>query len=307
MGYERKHKTTEWVMDDRLMKRKKEKGFMYVLPVIIVVLFILCYPLIYNLYLSFHKSSPYSMDLVFVGLKNYFSLMRDPQFLKVFKNTLVWTFGSVFFQILLGLASAILLQKITYGKRIFQILIMLPWIIPGISAAASWKWLYHPDFGIINYLASLLGYNPILWLGDPNLALFSVIVVNIWKMYPFAMLIIMARLQAIPSSIFEAAKIDGGTPLQIFLRITLPLIRGILSILTLLLIIWAFNGFTFIYAMTKGGPAGSSEILGLKVYRDALENMMFGKAAAEAIFLFVMILAFSIIYLRYTYDWEESG
>ncbi|MDK2895883.1 MAG: arabinogalactan oligomer / maltooligosaccharide transport system permease protein [Candidatus Atribacteria bacterium] len=287
-------------------KRRREQGFLYVLPVLVIVFFILVFPLIYNVYLSFHQSDLYSIDLSFVGLRNYYDLVRDSGFLNAFQNTLIWTFWSVFFQVLLGLVAAILLQRISYGKRIFQILIMLPWIVPGIAAAASWRWLYHPDFGIINYLMSLLGYDPVIWLGDPNLALPAVIVVNIWKMYPFAMLIVLARLQAIPSSIYEAAEIDGGNSLQIFLRITLPMIRGVLSILTLLLTIWSFNAFTFIYAMTGGGPARSSEILGLRIYRDALENMLFGKAAAEAIFLFIIILAFSVVYLHYTYDWEEG-
>lgn len=289
------------------MKWKFSPGLKYVLPVLIVVSFVILFPLIYNIYLSFQQSSIYSTDLTYVGFKNYLKLLSDKEFINAFKNTVIWTAGSVFFQMFFGLVAAILLWRINYGKLLFQVLIMLPWIVPGIAAAASWKWLYHPDFGIINFLMSLLNHEPISWLGNPKLALTAVIIVNVWKMYPFAMLMILARMQAIPSTIYEAARIDGGNFFQIFFRITLPMLRNILSILILLLTIWSFNGFTFIRVMTRGGPAGSSEILGLKIYRDTLENMMFGKAASEAVILFIMMLVFSIIYLRYTYDWEENN
>ena len=289
------------------MKWGYEKGIIYILPVLLIIAFIVLFPLFYNIYLSFHQSSIYSPDLNFVGLNNYIKLFNDQSFIAGFKNTIVWTIGSVFFQILLGLIAALLLWRINYGKRVIQTIIMLPWIVPGIAAAASWRWLYHPDFGLINYIFSLFGFKSILWLGDPDLALAAVIVVNVWKMYPFVALMIMARLQAIPKSVYEAAHLDGGNFWQIFFYITLPMIRSILSVLTLLLSIWAFNSFTFIYAMTGGGPARSSEIIGLKIYRDALKNMMFGQAAAEALVLFAMMLIFSIVYLYYTYNWREES
>jgi multiple sugar transport system permease protein len=219
-------------------------------------------------------------------------------------NTFIWTFFSVFFQVLLGLVAALLLQQITYGQRLFQVLIMLPWIIPGIAGALVWRWLYHSDFGVISYFTQMLGFT-FSWTGDPKFSLPAVIIVNVWKMYPFAMIMIQAGLKAIPKNLFEAARLDGAGGFRVFYSITLPQLQAVLSVLTLLLIIWAFNSFTFIYQITAGGPARSSEILGLKIYHDALRNMMFGRAAAQAIVLFIMMFIFSVVYMKITYKKEN--
>lgn len=288
-----------------MSKRRYSQGVLFVLPVITVMIVIIAFPLLYNIYLSFHQSSIYTAVLKYVGMKNFVSLISDDLFIGALKNTIIWAFGSVFFQVTLGFAAALVVQNIYAGKRIFQALILIPWIMPGIAAAAIWKWMYHPDFGALTYLVAMIGFTDRLWLGDPQLALYSVMVVNIWKMYPFAMLMLFAGLRAIPKSLYEAAVIDGANSYHTFMNITLPMMRNVLAILTLLLIIWAFNSFTFIFAMTHGGPGSSSEILGLRIYKDALKNMMFGKAAAEALILFVMMLVFSVVYLPLIYRQEK--
>lgn len=286
--------------------KKRNKGIYYVLPVLIVSGLLILFPLAYNVYISFTSSNIYSLEYTFVGLQNYKRLLGDERFINALKNTIVWSFSSVLFQVVLGLIAAIVINSVTKGQRIIQALIMVPWIIPGIAAASSWRWLYHPDFGFINYFIRSFGGKPVLWLGNPNLALPSVILVNIWKMYPFAALMLTAGLQSIPISIYEAAKIDGAGRASAFFRITLPMMRPILSVLSLLLTIWAFNAFDFIYTMTEGGPARSSEILGVRIYKDAMKSQMFGRAAAQAMTLFVLMLIFSIFYLKLTYKRSDE-
>jgi multiple sugar transport system permease protein len=203
-------------------------------------------------------------------------------------------------QVILGTAAGIALNQRFRGRGAVRALVLIPWIVPGIVAATTWAWMFHSEFGIINYGLSEAGLisGPVGWLTDPNLVLPALIAVNVWKMFPFVAVMVLAGLQAIPESLYEAARVDGASFLEEVRYITLPQLRPILASITLLLLIWGLNGITIIYAMTKGGPANRSLITPIQIYKQGFEFFRFGEAAALSVLFFVVVLVFVAIYIR---------
>jgi multiple sugar transport system permease protein len=200
----------------------------------------------------------------------------------------------------LGLLAALLLNERFAGRSLVRSAILIPWIIPGIVAAVTWKWLYHPNFGMVNHLLTGLGLTPTYtnWLADLRWALPAVLLVNIWKSFPFAMMMLLAGLQSAPADLYEAARVDGATAPQRLIYLTLPLLRPVLLVVALLLTIWNLSTFTYIYVLTGGGPVRQTEVLGVYIYAMAFQNFKFGQAAAAAVILFIIATLLSVAYLR---------
>jgi multiple sugar transport system permease protein len=200
----------------------------------------------------------------------------------------------------IGTAAGIALNQKFRGRGAARALILIPWIVPGIVAATTWAWMFHSEFGIVNYglLEAGLVDGPVGWLTDPNLVMPALIAVNVWKMFPFVAVMVLAGLQAIPESLYEAARVDGATFVEEIRYITLPQLRPILASITLLLLIWGLNGITIIYAMTKGGPANRSLITPIQIYKQGFEFFRFGEAAALSVMFFCVVLVFVAAYIR---------
>lgn len=285
----------KWSLTDRI-------GYAYTAPALAVVALLMAFPLLYTFMLSFQKNDVFANETKFVGLRQFARLFEDPVFVLAIRNTVVWTAACVAFQFLLGLLAAVAInQEFVKGKTVIRLLIMVPWVLPGIVGVQTWKWSYHPDFGIINHALKSLGIisHDITWTSGSSTALLSAIIVNVWKMFPFVMLMLEAALQSVPKELKEAAYVDGARPLRIFFAVTMPHIMMTSLTVILLLTIWTFNAFTFIFALTAGGPAHKSEILSLYIYRQGFQNLNFGLASAASVVLFLLTMAFSLVYIRF--------
>lgn len=290
-----------------MLKSFKRSGVGYVLPAVLVVAVVMLYPLLYTLIMGFFNNTLFMESPVFCGIEQYQKIFGDSVFLGSIKSTLVWTFGSVFFQFTLGFLMALVLhQPFVKGKTILRILLMIPWVTPSIIGSAVWKWMYNADYGIINYIFSSIGIieKNQTWLSNPKIAMWAVIAVNTWKMFPFILLMIEAALQSVSKDLKEASLIDGANTLDIFKNVTWPSISATCYSTILLMIIWTLNAFTFIYALTEGGPAHKTEVMAMYIYKKAFTEYDFGLASAASAVLFVISMIVSLVYLYLTRDKE---
>lgn len=288
-----------------MVKNKKKffhnNGVLYILPALLVVAFVMLFPLLYNISLSFFEKTIYKPDWEFAGLDQYKMLLTDKGFLNALKNTVVWTFSSVLFQFTLGfLCALVLAQDRVRHRGILRCLIMLPWVLPAIIGSMVWKWMYHSDFGILNTILIQLGFieTALPWTGSKQLALLSAIIVNTWKMFPLVILYIEAALQSVPGTLRDAAVVDGANGVNVFKVVTWPHIAPTCKTVVLLLTIWTLNAFTFIFVLTGGGPGTSSQVLSMFIYKEAFQNFNFGVAATASSILFVIVAIFSTIYIK---------
>ncbi len=273
------------------------------LPVMSVVAFIVIYPTIGGIILSFRDYSIYSFGNVrWVGFDKYTEIFTDSTFLGVLKNTLIWIIGSVTFQFLLGFILALLMREPFKGRGIFTGFVFYPWAVSGFAIGLIWSWLLNGQFGIVNDLLLKLGMikSGINFLSSPNMAMFSVILVNIWYGIPFFAIMILAALQSIPNSLYEAASIDGAGYFTKLFKITIPYIRPTLVSTILLRIIWVMNFPDIIYGMTRGGPGGSTEILSVRMINTVFYESDYSKAAAYGVIMVSILLAYTVMYLRLT-------
>lgn len=292
-----------------MIKAIRRSGAGYVIPAVAIVAVVMLYPLIYTLIMGFFNNTLFMESPVFCGLSQYKKLFGDRVFMGSIKNTLVWTLGSVFFQFSLGFLMALLLhQSFVKGKTIIRILLMVPWVTPSIIGSAVWKWMYNADYGIINYIFHSLGIieKNQTWLSNPKVAMWAVIAVNTWKMFPFILLMIEAALQSVSKDLKEAAVIDGAGILDVFKNVTWPTIAATCYSTILLMIIWTLNAFTFIYALTEGGPAHKTEVMAMFIYKKAFTEYDFGIASAASTVLFLLSMVVAIVYLRLTRE-KEAG
>lgn len=284
-----------------MIKKIKRSGVWYVVPAFLVVALVMLYPLVYTLVMGFFQNTIYTPIPIFCGLDQYVKLFSDEVFRSSILHTLVWTFGSVFFQFILGFAMALLLhQPFVKGKTVLRILLMVPWVLPSIIGSSVWKWMYNADYGIINFILKDLGIIDVnqTWLSSPKTAMLSIIVVNVWKMFPFVMLMLEAALQGVSKDLKEAAVIDGANRSAIFRNVTWPAIAPQCYSVLLLMTVWTLNAFTFVYALTEGGPAHSTEVMAMYIYRKAFTDYDFGLASAASTVLFVLCMVVSFVYIR---------
>ena len=284
-----------------LVKKRARFAYFMILPSMVIITLLTLVPLLDGLIVSIQ-----SQDLArpnptrFVGLAHYSrALIEDEDFWSSLGRTLIWTVGSVVGAYCLALSLALLVNIDIQGRKFFRALFLLPWVVPEVSTALLWKWLYGDEFGILNFILKSLGMinSPVLWLADPALAMPSVIAVKIWKLYPVMFIVLLAALQNVPKELHEAATIDGANSRQRFWYITLPFIRGTSVIITLLASIWSFQNFDIIYLLTGGGPAGATKVLATLMYQKAFWGSEMGYAAAIGVLMLVVLLLISIVYL----------
>lgn len=284
-----------------MSKKSKFSGIGYVLPALFIIAFAMLGPLIYTIIQSLYKSTLYTPTWQFTGFSQYASLIMEDEFRQSIGHTLIWTVGSVTFQFLVGFAAAMFIhQKFLKGRTGLRILLMVPWVLPSIIGAIVWQWMYNSDFGIINYFLQSIGLvnSSVAWLSDPKVAMNAAIIVNVWKMFPYVMLMIEASLQTVPESIKEAAQIDGARPIRVFFTVTLPHIWGTCTTLILLLVIWTLNAFTFIFVLTGGGPNNATQTLPMYIQKMSFQNYDFGRASAAGTILFIITAFVSIVYMK---------
>jgi multiple sugar transport system permease protein len=273
-------------------------GPLFVLPAMAILVLVLVFPLGYVLVTSFQVNAPASG--LRLTLANYTRLLSDAQFGHALWNTVVFTLVSVIFHLLLGLAAAILVHRPVVARTFFRIALLVPWTVAPVVVGVAWKWMYNAQFGVINdaLLRTGLLSEGHAWLGDANFAMPAVILANVWRGFPFVMIVVLAGLQAIPNEQYEAAAVDGATTFQQFRHITLPNLRYILFVSGLLDTIWMFRHFDLVQVMTAGGPAGATDVLSTLIFRMSFEYLEFTYAAAMAVAMFAALFVLMMIYLR---------
>ncbi|HVW92771.1 MAG TPA: sugar ABC transporter permease [Devosia sp.] len=269
-------------------------GYFFILPAMIVLALLIAYPLVYTVYLSLTNSAGALTD------RNFINVMRPAATAISFVNLIYWVGASVVFEVVLGTAAAILLNQKFPGRGFVRSVTLIPWVVPSIVAATTWAWMFHTEFGIINYMLSGAGLvrQPVGWLTDIHLVMGVMVAINVWKLFPFVAVMVLAALQAIPDELYEAAKIDGANFWDETLYVTLPQVRTVLIAVTLLLVIWGLNSITLIYAITQGGPANATLITPILIFRLAFQSFQFNQAAALSVVFFAVTAVIVAIYMR---------
>lgn len=276
--------------------------YLYVLPALIVMLIVIAYPIYYTVELSFFNT-PANLqmkDKIFIGLDNYTRILSSSSFREVTVNTFIWTVASTFFSFVLGLCAALSLHREFIGRGMLRAVLLIPYVVSAVAASYVWKWLYHSDFGVIGALAVQFGLTdrPINFIDNIHTVLPSLIVVNVWKEFSFAMIMMMAGLQTVPEQLLRAAQVDGANAWQRFWHITFPHLKGVSMVTVLLLMVANFNSFIIPWIMTSGGPAGASDIWITQIYTIAFGRQRYGLASAYSVILFVVMMTLGYFYVR---------
>ncbi len=272
----------------------KYAPYLFILPAAIVLVVFFFIPFFQTFILSFMDYSKDIYSPAFVGFENYKILFNNPIFYKVLWNTFIYLFVAVPILAIIPLFLAILINQKIRGVTLYKILIYLPVIVSIVVAAIAFKWLY-ADQGILNYLVTMFKLEPVGWLTDPKFALYSVIIVTIWKGIGYYMIIYLAALMSVPKELYEACDIDGANFLTKHLTVTVPHIMPTIALVTTISAISAMKVFAEIYVMTKGGPLNSSKTIVYYIYERAFENLDLGFASAMAVVLLVIVMLFSLI------------
>ncbi len=291
-----------------LEKRYAMIGAVLIAPTVLVFCAVILYPLISAIYLSLFSIYTPTLAGEWVGVDNYGALLASGDFWNAVLNTLIWTVGTLTLQLVCGVAVALLLNQSIVFQSLARSLILFPYFLSTVVAVLVWRWLFNDLYGILNHVLLIAGLidAPVNWLGQMPNAMISIILVGAWKYFPFVVIAVLARLQSIPEQLYEAATIDGAGPFQRFTDITLPQLRDVLVVVVLLRAIWDFKEFDLIYLMTGGGPVKATQTLSLLVYEEAFRLNRMGMASTYAVAMMLVLLGFTLLYLRQTNRLEEG-
>jgi multiple sugar transport system permease protein len=278
-------------MTQSIARGEKRLGYSLVAPIFVLVFLVIGIPFLYTLVLSLTNKTV-GMAPKFIGLRNYKSIFADSTYWLVLTNTLIYTVGSVAAKLAIGLGLALILNERFPGRSIARVLLLVPWALPGMVSAMTWKWMYNDTYGIINSLlkGAHLIREPIVFLSDPKMVLATVMIVNIWRGVPFFLFSILGGLQTIDGQMYEAAMIDGASALRRLVRITLPSVAGVVAITTLLSTIWTFNDFENVYLITGGGPLNMSSVISTYTYEVAFLQNDMARALAVAVSIIPLLV-----------------
>jgi len=294
-------------LKQKLWNSEARLAYLLLLPAVVVLLTFMFYPIVYVLLMAFYKTNKLSRMVAFVGLRNFTSEMSDPEFWVITGRSMLWTTLAVVTKTLFGMIIALILNVRYTGRKIARMLFIIPWASAVPISSMLWRWVYHPVYGLLNHTLKVTGLwsTPTTWLGYPIPAFIACIWVDIWIGIPFMALVFLAGMQAISEDLYESASLDGVNWWQKFFFITLPGIRHIVLIATLLSCLWTFNDFNTIYILTMGGPAGATDILITRIYQNAFKWLRFDRAAVMAFVTFLILTGLSIIYSRVYFKEER--
>lgn len=275
--------------------RRQEKitGWLLVVPAVLLLLLVFAYPILRAFWSSlFLENLGTQLQPIFAGLDNYTRLVLDGRFWQSLWNTAVFTIASVVLELLLGMGIALVLNQSFRGRGALRTIAILPWALPTAVMALAWAWIFNDQFGVWNDILLRLGFieAPVNWLGNPNLAMLTIIAADVWKTTPFISILLLAGLQSIPQDLYEAHAIDGASPWQSFYRITLPLLMPQILIALLFRVAQAVGIFDLVQVMTGGGPAGSTETVSIYIYATVMRYLDFGYGAALVVVTFALLI-----------------
>ncbi|CDM61087.1 MULTISPECIES: carbohydrate ABC transporter permease [Rhizobium] len=284
------------------------QALILLVPALAIYAVFALYPMLNVIILSFQKWNGLDPHRQFVGLANYTAIFtRDPVFWVAFRNTVIWTVMSLIFPPMVGLLLALSLNQKIFGRNSLRAIFYLPVIIAPIAVATMWKWMYDPFFGLFSQLLTSWGMQGWIkdWLGNKDIALYSVFLAYLWQTVGFSMVLFLAGLQNVSQTLVEAARIDGAGRWAVFKHVTLPALRPTVTIVLVLSIISSLKAFDIVYGLTGGGPAQSTQMLALWAFTQAMQIFDFGRGAAISVVLLLITMTVVIPYLRRTQKHEE--
>jgi multiple sugar transport system permease protein len=291
-----------------LAQREARLAYWLIIPTFAIVAGLVIFPAFFNIWISLHRVGLDNLNDVFrarfVGLENYVRAAQDYAFPEALQTSILYSFTATILTVLFGLGAALLLNRSFRGRGVVRAVFLIPYIAPLISVAYIWKWLLDPTVrGVVNWSLIKLGLmdEPVAWLGKQGLALVVVILFEGWRYFPFAMLMLLARLQAIDKTLYEAAAVDGASRWNQFWYITLPELRYVMGTIFLLRLMWTFNKFDDVFLLTSGGFG--TRVLPILTYEFSFKLFDFGQGAATAMFLVLILLVFMIVYIRKVLQW----
>lgn len=275
---------------NNLSNNERFAGWVFIFPALIGTLIFIIIPVICSFGLSFAKWDLLN-PIEFAGLANYKEIFSEPLFYKILWNTVVFAVSTSVFGVIIPLVLACILNSKIRGAEFYKTAYFLPFITPMIVIGVVWEWIFDPNIGLLNHILNI----HINWLYDTHYAMTALIIVSVWKLIGYNMIIFLSSLSGISQSMFEAAKIDGATPFQIFKYVTVPLLSPSIFFVVIITAISSFQIFDLIYLMTQGGPLDSTNVLVYAIYKNAFEYFNVGKASAIAYVLFSIILVLTLI------------
>lgn len=288
--------------------RKERILVLFILPAVVIYLFFFIFPMFSGLYYSLTDWDGMAKTRNFVGISNYLNVFKDPYALTATINTLIYTVVVTTLSNVIGLVLALLLERRSRANNVFRTVYFVPAVLSPVVASFIWKYMYAPESGVINSLLQAVGLKALAqdWLGNPKLALISVMIVPLWQWGGNVMIVYLAGLMNIPGEFADSARIDGASYLQKLRHITFPLLRPAFVFNIIISTIGSFKTFDFIFILTYGGPGFTTEVLTLQVYKYTLYTAKFGYGSALAVMLTIMIVVFSIVELKLLTRGEEK-
>lgn len=281
-----------------MFKNTEEKtAYLFLLPAIIIIVFLIGYPFFYSIYLSVTNTSVGKTGSL-IGFLNYTRLFKNAIFRQVLFNSFVFTIGAVSLKLILGMSVALLMQKIKIFSKFIRGAFMLPWVVPPALSALVWWWMYVPNLSVLNWVTTRIGLEKIPWLSDKTMAMIAVIIVHTWIGVPFFAISILSGLISVDSSLYEAADLEGARGYQKFLYIALPLIKPVVAIVLLFSTLMTISEFNIIYIITGGGPMYGTHLLATLAYREGISTGNISRGAAISLFLFPVLFVASYLQLR---------
>ena len=286
-----------------ILDRRDVLGAVFVAPAILYVLLLVGLPLLLSVYYSVSAYTIYDPSWRFVGLANFAQIVENPDFLRTLSNTFIFTFGSQFLGLVLGKFGALLLLRPFPGRKIVRALIILPWAVPIALATVAWQWMFNSLYSVINWTMIALGIidrsEAPNWLGNPHLAMLCVIVVNAWRFFPFAIVIFLAGITAVPQDVIDAATVDGAGFWRRNYQIIVPMILPIVTIGLIFGIVFTFTDLSIVFLMTMGGPVGATSVLGFDGFQVGIVSGDVSHGAAISLFMLPVLFVVVIFMLRF--------
>ena len=283
-------------------------GYALLLPAGVILLLLVGYPMLVALTMSLQKKLIGSPVAPFIGLDNYLSLLGDPTFWIVIRNVLIFTTASVAVKLILGTIVALTLHESIPMRGVVRAVVIIPWALPTLVSVLIWMWMYSDIGGVFNHILMGVGVvdEPLLFLGQPVLAMASVILVNIWRGFPFFSVTLLAGLQTIGAELYDAAKVDGAGLWARFRHVTLPGLAPVMAVVTLLSTIFTLNDFAIIWLLTRGGPGNATDVLSTLTYKVAIRGLELGKGVAISMTMVPLLLILIVLLTRFMSQREET-
>jgi multiple sugar transport system permease protein len=285
---------------NEIVRRDRRFGWFMTAPGLVALVLVVLFPLLFTIFTSLFEYTLVRPGYdTFAGIDNYRSALEENYLGESIVVTVKFVIAVVLIEFLIGFTVALMLNAVTRFKNIYYPILLMPLLINPVVVAQIWRMFLHPELGIVNYLIGLVGVAKVNWLGDPNIAFWTVVMVDIWHQVSFMIILLLAGLSALPKEPYEAARMDGASTLQSFFHITLPLMRPVIVVTLLIRLIFAIKTFDLIFIMTRGGPGTATDLISYFIYRSAFYGLDIGQASAISVVLLIVVLALTGYLYRY--------